>query len=144
MHNSSRPKKSLKPIPPTPHQVRHFNLLTFHFRSRASESSYLPSLELDHTVGAKKKKVSPCTKRIIRINQAILPLGTLLVQHTVTAVLAANLVAALQRDTGRALAAEVDDGGAVDGHGAGETAALSIEGVLGAHRGDLVGFARHF
>lgn len=77
-------------------------------------------------------------------NQEILPLGPLLVKHTVTTVLAANLVAALQGNTGGALAAQVDDGGSVDGHGAGVTSALSIEGVLGAHGGNLVGFARHF
>jgi hypothetical protein len=100
-------------------------------------------LELNHAIDA-KKKVSSRTKRMIRSNQKILPLGPLLVEHTVTAVLAANLVTALQRDTGRALAAEIHDGGAVHGHGAGETAALGIECVLGANRGDLVGFARHF
>jgi hypothetical protein len=81
---------------------------------------------------------------MMRVSKEILPLGTLLVQHTVTAVLAADLIAALQGNTGRALATKVDDGGAIDGHGAGETAALSIEGVLGAHCGNLVGFARHF
>jgi hypothetical protein len=97
----------------------------------------LASLELDHAI---IKKVSS-RKRIA--NHQILPLGTLFVQHTVTAVLAANLVATLQGNTGRALATEVDDGGAVDGHGAGETAALGIESVLGAHGRDLVGFARH-
>lgn len=70
------------------------------------------------------------------------PLGALLVQNTVTAVLAANLVAALQGHARGALAAEVDDRGGVNGHGV-EPAALVAEGVLGAHGGDLVGFTRH-
>lgn len=60
-----------------------------------------------------------------------------------TAVLAADLVAALQGNARGALAAEVDDRGTVDGHGV-EPAALVAKGVLGAHRGDLVGFTRHF
>lgn len=70
------------------------------------------------------------------------PLGALLVQDTVTAVLAADLVAALQGHARGALAAEVDDRGAVDGHGV-EPAALVAESVLGAHGGDLVCFTRH-
>ena len=70
------------------------------------------------------------------------PLGALLVQDTVTAVLAADLVAALQGHARGALAAEVDDRGGVNGHGV-EPAALVAEGVLGAHGGDLVGFTRH-
>jgi hypothetical protein len=72
-----------------------------------------------------------------------LPLRPLLVQHTVTAILAADLVATLERDTGRALAAEVHNGGAVDVHGA-AVSGLIVEGGLSAHRGDLVSFARHF
>lgn len=48
-----------------------------------------------------------------------------------SAVLAANRVAALQGHARRALAAKVDDGGAVDGHGAAESA-LGAEGVLRA------------
>lgn len=59
-----------------------------------------------------------------------------------TAVLAANLIATLQGNTRRALAAEVDDRRAVDGHGAAETA-IGAEGVLGAQRGYLVSFAGH-
>lgn len=84
------------------------------------------------------KKLKTCSK----VKEEISPLGSLLVQHTVPAVLAANLIAALQGNTRRALAAEIDDGGAVDGHGAAE-AAIGAEGVLGAHRGDLVGFTGH-
>jgi len=72
----------------------------------------------------------------------ILPLGALLVEHTVTAVLAANLVTTLERDTRRALAAKVNDRGAVDSHSA--ESVVVAEGVLSAHRGDLVGFAGHF
>ena len=60
-----------------------------------------------------------------------------------SAVLAANLVAALQRNLRGALAADVHDGGAVDSHGGGVSAVVAAEGVLGAHGGDLVGFARH-
>lgn len=59
-----------------------------------------------------------------------------------SAVLATDLVAALQGNARRALAAEVDNGRTVDGHGAAESA-LGAEGVLGAHRGDLVGFSGH-
>lgn len=70
------------------------------------------------------------------------PLGPLLVEHTVSAILAANLIAALQRNASRALAAEVDDGWGVNGHGAAKST-LVAEGVLRTHRGDLVGFTRH-
>lgn len=74
----------------------------------------------------------------------ILPLGTLLVEHTVTTVLAANRISLLDGDTGRALAAQVDNGGRVDGHGA--VSGIIAESVLvsGDGGGDLVGFARHF
>ena len=59
-----------------------------------------------------------------------------------TAVLAANLITTLERDARRALAAKVNDRGAVDSHGA--ESVVIAEGVLSAHRGDLVSFARHF
>lgn len=60
-----------------------------------------------------------------------------------TTVLAANLVAALQRNTRGALAAKVDDRGAIDSHGA--ESVVGAEAVLtAAHRGDLVCFAGHF
>lgn len=57
-------------------------------------------------------------------------------------VFATDLITTLQRNARRALAAEVYNGWAVDSHGAAESA-LIAKGVLGAHRGHLVGFAGH-
>lgn len=60
-----------------------------------------------------------------------------------TTVLTANLVAALERNARGALAAKVDDRGAIDSHGA--ESVVGAEAVLtAAHRGDLVCFAGHF
>lgn len=88
------------------------------------------------------KRLTKKPKTRSKVKAKISPLGSLFVQHTVPAVLAADLIAALQGNTRGAFAAEIDDGGAVDGHGAAE-AAIGAKGVLGAHRGDLVGFAGH-
>lgn len=76
--------------------------------------------------------------------KVISPLGTLLVEHTVTTVLAADRISLLHGNTGRALAAQVDNGGRVDGHSA--VSGIVAEGILvsGDGGGNLVGFARHF
>jgi hypothetical protein len=67
-----------------------------------------------------------------------LPLGPLLVQDTVTALLAANVLTASEGHARRAVTADVDDRRAVDGHTAG-----ALEGVLATHGGHLVSFTRH-
>lgn len=68
-----------------------------------------------------------------------LPLSSLLVQDTMTALLAANMLTASESHARRAVTADVGDRGAVDGH----TAALVGKGILATHRGHLVGFTRH-
>jgi hypothetical protein len=67
-------------------------------------------------------------------------LRSLLVEHTVTAILAADLVASLQRDARIAFAAQIGDDRPIH-RASGHT--LGAKGILGAERGDLISFAGH-
>lgn len=68
------------------------------------------------------------------------PLGSLLVQHTATALDAADSVASLQGELGTAVSADVQHGKTFDRACVGRAARTAGAGTLG---GDLVAFARH-
>lgn len=131
----------LVPIPPTPHQS-----LRLHTPNQGNPAQIKHRHSIyrawNWTILSKRKKRQHRHSEQEPQKRKGLPLRPLLVQHTVTTVLAADLVATLERDAGRALAAEVNDRGTVDVHGA-AVSALGVEGGLRAHRGDLVRFARH-
>lgn len=109
----------------------------------ASLGACLTSFELDHAIEENDiESVRVLGDKRVRRKKADgnSPLSPLLVQHTVTALLAANVLTATERHARRAVTANVDDRGAVDSH----TAAALGKGVLATHGGDLVSFAGHF
>lgn len=95
------------------------------------------SLKLDHSIRQEERSQRMSRSILSERIEESLPLRALLVQDAVSAVLAPNRVAALQGHLRRALATDVHDRGSVNGHGA-ESALIAA-----AHRGHLVGFARH-
>lgn len=88
--------------------------------------------------------ISP-RSRSRKTRRANIPLGSLLVQHTVSAFLAPDWVSSLQRNLGVAVAAQVIDGWAVAHAGADAkgTRTGRIDGAAGVDVGNFVGLARH-
>lgn len=97
-------------------------------------------LKLDHSIPEFVSK-TVVQVDIVGRRRSNPPLRTLFIQHTMTTLLATDLIAALQRHLRVAVSTEISHSRTVCGGAAGT---VSTEGVLGAQRWDLIGFAGHF